>query len=145
MNRRTQRVARLVKEEAARVIVSELRDPRIGFVTVTRVTISRDLSEARVFVTIFGAENEKLTTMKGLNGARGYVQTAIARILHTRTTPHIIFELDDSVEKTAALNDILNKIDTEREMYHPAPSGDDTENMDESQINMDESHIDEEQ
>ena len=114
MAHRLLRIARAIKQEAARVLIEEARDPRIGFVTVTRVKLSGDLSRAVILVSVMGTDAQKRTTMRGLDGARGFVQTAIARILKTRTTPHITFELDESIERSILFADMLKEIRDER-------------------------------
>ena len=115
MGRRLERIARIVKEEAARVLLQELWDPRVGFITITGVKLSGDLSRAEISVSVMGSEAEKRTTMKGLEGARGFVQKAVARVLDTRTTPHIQFVLDESIDKSIEFADLLKKIRDERE------------------------------
>lgn len=104
---RTERLKEVIRETAAEFIQHEINDPRIGFCTVTNVDLSSDLSFATVFVSVLGDEAQKRTTMRGLNDARGMLQSRIARMLKTRTTPHVKIELDESIERSFR---ILDKI-----------------------------------
>jgi len=117
MGLRLERLKEVIREEAADVILHQLNDPRIGFCTVTRVDLTRDLSYATLHISVLGNESEKRTTMRGLQNARGLIQSRIAGKLHTRTTPKVEIELDDSIEKTFK---ILEKI---REARASDPDG----------------------
>lgn len=104
---RTERLKEVIRETAAEFIQRELSDPRLGFCTVTRVDLSADLSFATVFVSVLGEEAQKRTTMRCLADARGMLQARIAKMLKTRTTPHVTIELDESIERSFR---ILEKI-----------------------------------
>ena len=95
---RRERMARVIREEASRVILYELADPRIGFVTVTKVKVSGDLQSARVFVSVLGDRADRSKTMKALDRAARVVRRAVAPRLRTRLIPSISFEFDESVE-----------------------------------------------
>ena len=95
---RRERIARVIREEASRVILYELADPRIGFVTVTKVKVSGDLQSARVFLSVLGDEADRTKTMKALARAGKVVRHAIAPRLKTRLVPSLSFEFDESVE-----------------------------------------------
>jgi len=93
---------RRVNESVRAVVaegVGELKDPRIGMVTVTGVVVSPDLGEARVFVSVFGSEKKRTATMQGLDSARGVLQAKINRELSLRRTPTLAFAYDESVER----------------------------------------------
>lgn len=104
---RTERLKEVIRETAAEFIQHEVNDPRIGFCTVTKVDLTNDLSFATVFISVLGDEAQKRTTMRGLADARGLLQSRIARMLKTRTTPHVQIELDESLERSYR---ILDKI-----------------------------------
>lgn len=123
MAHRVERIARIIKEEASQVLLQETWDPRIGFITVTEVKLSGDIRHARILVSVMGSDNDKRTTMRGLDATRGYVQRAIARRLKTRTTPHIEFVLDDSIDRSIEFNSILKKIKDERRVDAPDAGG----------------------
>lgn len=97
---RTERLKEVIRETAAEFIQSEVNDPRIGFCTVTKIDLTADLSFATVYVSVLGDEAQQRTTMRGLADARGLLQSRIARMLKTRTTPHITIELDESIERS---------------------------------------------
>jgi ribosome-binding factor A len=98
MNERTKaRLESRIKETVASVIIRDLRDPRLGFVTVTGVDLSVELDIARVKVSILGDEKATARSLQALNGARGFLQEAVGRVLETRRTPRLEFVLDESV------------------------------------------------
>jgi ribosome-binding factor A len=107
MSIRIERLKKMIREESADLITSHLNDPRIGFCTVTKVDLTNDLAFATVYVSVFGDEAQKRTTLRGLQGARGLIQRQIAARLTTRTTPHIDIKLDESIERSFH---ILDKI-----------------------------------
>ncbi|MBI4395332.1 MAG: 30S ribosome-binding factor RbfA [Candidatus Omnitrophica bacterium] len=111
--RRADRVAALIKHELAEVLARGMRDPRIGFVTITEVKVSDDLKYARVFYSVLGDQEKKEETQKGLDQARGYFQRDLANILKLRFTPHLSFELDSSLEEGLKIDGIIRKIHQE--------------------------------
>ncbi|MCW8130674.1 MAG: 30S ribosome-binding factor RbfA [Planctomycetota bacterium] len=145
---RTERLKEVIRETAAQFIQQDLNDPRVGFCTVTHIDLSSDLSFATVHVSVFGDDAQKRTTMRGLNDARGMLQSRIARVMKTRTTPHITIELDESVEKSFR---ILDKIKEARasdpdhglSTQEPAAAGD-PDADDEAEVEEDEEDEEEE-
>lgn len=109
MGVRIERLKEVIRETAAEVILNELNDPRIGFVTVTQVDLSPDLSHAVISVSIFGNDAQKRTTMRGLQNARGRVQSRIAGRMQTRVTPRIVFELDESIEQAFRIQEKIRE------------------------------------
>ena len=109
MSIRIERLREMIREEAADLITSHLSDPRIGFCTVTRVELSRDLSHATVHVSVLGNDAQKRTTMRGLQDARGLIQSRIAARMKTRTTPHVEIKLDESIERAFHILDTIKK------------------------------------
>jgi len=105
--RRPEQVAENVRQVLAETISRELRDPRVGLVTITRVDVSGDLSHAQVFVMLPGEEDEKLRALEGLRSAAGFLRTRVARTLATRVTPELHFELDKGLEHAARINAVL--------------------------------------
>lgn len=106
---RAERMARVIREEASRVILYELADPRIGFVTVTKVKVSADLQHARVYISVLGDETSRTQTMKALNSAVKVVQRAVGPRLKTRTMPRIEFEFDPSVEGSIRVSQLIRE------------------------------------
>jgi ribosome-binding factor A len=91
-------------------LAREVRDPRVGFVTITGVLVTNDLSHARVMVSVPGEETEKARALEGLQSAAGFLRSRAARALTTRTVPELHFELDRGLEHAARINELLNTI-----------------------------------
>jgi ribosome-binding factor A len=103
------RVDEAVREVLGEAVTHDLKDPRVGFVTVTEVRTSPDLRQARVFVSVFGTEEEKAATLQGLSSAHGILQAKIASQLRMKRTPALEFALDDTAEKAARLEAIIEE------------------------------------
>ena len=106
---RMRRVDEAVREVLSDTITRDLKDPRIGFVTVTAVETSADLRRARVYVSVFGTEGERARTMDGLQAAHGFLQTKVARELHLKNTPKLDFVYDESVARAARVSELLDR------------------------------------
>lgn len=87
-----------------------LKDPRIGFVTVTGVRTTKDLSQATVFVSVLGSEQEQAQTLAGLQSAHGVLQAQLARELGTRRTPVLTFEYDPAIERGVRLTKMIDEL-----------------------------------
>jgi ribosome-binding factor A len=100
--------------EAVRAVVAEtlreLKDPRIGLVTVTGVRVTPDLQEATVYVSVLGSEKKRRATLAGLQSARGVLQTRINEQLNLRRTPTLAFEYDDSVERGVRMTALIDEL-----------------------------------
>jgi ribosome-binding factor A len=107
--RRAKRAGRLIQEEIAKIIQRELKDPRIGFVTVTGVDVTDDLRYAKVFITVLKRE-EKAATLEGLEHAKGFIRREIGQKIRLRFTPEIEFRFDESAERGAHIEEVLRKI-----------------------------------
>lgn len=114
MSIRVERVRKKIRFLVANVLQRELKDPRKGFVTVTRVDLSPDFSRCIVHVSVLGEPGEVSKTMHMLEDARGFVQTRIAAGLETRTTPHLIWELDKGAQRSVEVSALLNELAEER-------------------------------
>jgi len=112
--KRSQRVGDLVREEVADIIMYRLKDPRIGFVTVTGADMSDDLKMARIFVSILKPEERELTVAI-LNEARPFIRSALGKRLKMKFTPNIEFRLDTSIEYGSKIDSLLKKIRTDDE------------------------------
>jgi ribosome-binding factor A len=104
--RRVNESVRQVLSEA----VPELKDPRIGFVTVTGVDTSPDLRHARVFVSVLGSERKRQATLDGLAAAHGVLQARIARELRLKRTPQLAFEYDRTVEEGVRMSKLIDEL-----------------------------------
>jgi len=109
-SRRPEQVAGTIRQVIADALAREVRDPRVGFVTVTGVLVTNDLSHARVMVRVPGDDGVKAKAMEGLQSAAGFLRTRAARVLTTRTVPELHFELDQGVEHAARIEELLESI-----------------------------------
>jgi ribosome-binding factor A len=110
--KRSERLGELVLAEISDLITREIKDPRIGFVTFTRVDMSDDLRYAKVFASIMGSAPEKARTLQGLSSATGYIRRHLGRALHLRYTPEITFLIDESLEHGAKIAQLLRQLHT---------------------------------
>lgn len=106
---RTLRVAEQIQRELAQLIQQELKDPRIGMVTVADVEVTTDLSHARVYVTIFGGDDNTYETISALNHAAGFLRRELSHRLSLRTTPALRFIHDQTTEKANHLAALLSR------------------------------------
>ncbi|HLI33642.1 MAG TPA: 30S ribosome-binding factor RbfA [Terriglobia bacterium] len=107
---RIERLADQIRGEVATVIAEDLRDPRIGFATVTRVELSADLQHARVLVSVLGDAAAQEQTLQGLASAAGYVRYAVTHRLRLRRAPELIFVLDHGPEESIRLEKLLHNL-----------------------------------
>jgi ribosome-binding factor A len=103
------RVNEALREVLSARIAEGLKDPRIGFVTVTAVETSPDLRHARVFVSVLGNDQEREESLAGLQRAHGVLQAEIARVTHMKRTPELKFVYDETVEKGMRINELLER------------------------------------
>ncbi len=120
--RRTNRLAHEIRVELAKLIAREVKDPRIGFATVTHVDLSADLSHARVFVSVLGNPEEKKNNLEGMCSAAGFLRREIVHRLALRKGPELLFVLDQSAEAGEKVEMILQEIhETKPEGEWPEP------------------------
>lgn len=112
--RRLARIAERIREIVSQVVLYELKDPRIGFVTVLEARVTPDVKEATVLVSVLGSPDEKKRTMAALEHSRSYIQRRLGKALQTRNTPVLRFKLDESAEKMQELEAVFEKIRKER-------------------------------
>ena len=110
MSTRTDRMSDLIRDEVSRLILRELRDPRIGFVTITGASVSPDLHNVRVFVSVLGTAEARDASLEALNSAAGFVQRSLFKNLRLRHSPAIVFEHDDSMERGERIERVLREI-----------------------------------
>ena len=109
MNERMRRVNDAVREVLGRALLG-LKDPRIGFVTITGVETSPDLRHARVFVSVLGSEAKRTKTLAGLTAAHGVLQARLARELRMKRTPQLAFEYDPTVERGVRMTQLIDEL-----------------------------------
>jgi ribosome-binding factor A len=114
MSERMRRVNEAVREVVSEA-VGELKDPRIGFVTVTGVETSSDLRHARVFVSVLGSEAKRRKTLAGLTAAHGVLQARLAHELRMKRTPQLAFEYDPTVERGVRMTKLIDELAPEPE------------------------------
>ena len=102
---RRSRVASLIREEISRILQFDLKDPRIGFVTILAIEPTVDLKECKVFVSVMGSESQQRTSLRGLEAARGKIQSLLTSRVRLRETPILRFILDDSVQRTLEIEE----------------------------------------
>ena len=110
MSQRAKRVGELIKQEISQLLQRGLKDPRVGFVTVTDVDVTGDLRNATVYVSVFGNEKQKRDSMEGLEAATGFIRREVGKYLRLRYTPELAFKFDESIEYGAHINTVLNEI-----------------------------------
>lgn len=107
---RVQKVSEQMKKEIADILRTSVKDPRVGFATVTRVDVSGDLQHAKVYVSVLGKEEEKDHTISALTKAGGFIRGEVGRRLQMRVAPELTFRLDDSGEYSARIEEVLKTI-----------------------------------
>lgn len=107
---RSVRVGELIKHEIAGLLTKGLKDPRIGFVSVISVRMSRDLRYANVYVSLFGSDTEKKRSLAGLEHSAGWVRREIGKVIRLHHTPEVRFFEDDSLDRVYRLEDVFREI-----------------------------------
>jgi len=112
---RRERVEEAIKKEVSTIIHDELKDPRIGFVTITKVELSSDLRNAKIFYSVMGKEESHKKTKEALDSALGYIRSLVAKRINMRFATELMFKEDHSTEYSTKIEEILNKIKEENE------------------------------
>lgn len=107
---RASRVGEQIKKELSQIIQQELKDPRIGFVTVTAVEMSGDLAQAKVYVSIMGDEEQQKNTLEGLEKARGFLRSEVGSRVQLRYTPELLFKIDQSLAHGQHISKLLEEV-----------------------------------
>lgn len=107
---RANRVAEEIKREIAQMLREEIKDPRVGFVTLTGVDVTSDLRYAKVFFSVYGSDEEKEQTMAVLQKAQGYIRSELGKRLRLRYTPELSFKFDDSILYGAKIMELLETV-----------------------------------
>jgi ribosome-binding factor A len=105
---RPESVGRFVQKSLSELLFSEVKDPRIGYVTITGCRVSKDLKVARVFVSVMGSEEERSMSLEALGRAAPFLRHKLAGQLQIRHTPELIFDYDDSIERGARVSKLLD-------------------------------------
>jgi ribosome-binding factor A len=110
MVKRSEKVAEEIHKIVSELLIKGLKDPRIGFVTITGVKLTTDIRQATIYFTVIGSDEEKKNTESGLNSARGFIRKELAKDLKLRFAPEIQFRYDASVEYGQHIESILKEI-----------------------------------
>ena len=111
--KRSQRIQELLLEEISKLLQSGLKDPRIGFTTLTRVEVSDNLKHAKVFVSVMGTEKEKSDTLEALKSAKGFIRNSLGKNLYLRYLPELEFKKDENAEHVEKITRIINGLHSE--------------------------------
>ncbi|UII57454.1 30S ribosome-binding factor RbfA [Cytobacillus spongiae] len=120
MSLRSNRVGEQMKKELGDIIGRKIKDPRVGFVTVTDVQVTGDLQQATIYISVLGDEKQREDTLKGLAKAKGFIRSEIGQRIRLRKTPEIIFEFDESIDYGNRIESLLHQISEE----NPKEQGD---------------------
>lgn len=107
---RVGRVGEQIKKELSLILQTELKDPRIGFTTVTGVEVTSDLSQAKVYLSVLGDDEKKEKTLDALAKGSGFIRSELGRRIRLRHTPELIFIFDNSIEYGSRIEDLLKKV-----------------------------------
>lgn len=112
-NVRAHRVGEQIKKELSELIMRELKDPRISFVTITDVEVTGDLQQATVYITVLGSDEELEETLQGLEKAKGFLRSEIGKRVRLRKTPELLFKTDTSIEYGNRIESLLRELKKE--------------------------------
>lgn len=128
-DRRVARVAELIKREVSQMLMSGIKDDRVGMgmVSVTDVDLSGDLQHAKVFVSIYGSDEAKAETMAGLKSATGYVRSELGHRIRLRRTPEVVFVEDRSLERGDKVLNLINQLSRDRKDFDEPEATEDSE------------------
>ncbi|OIJ17879.1 ribosome-binding factor A [Anaerobacillus alkalidiazotrophicus] len=115
MSVRPNRVAEQIKKEMTDILQRELKDPRIGFVTVTGVEVTGDLQQAKIFITVLGNDEQKEATLQGLSKATGFIRSEIGKRIRLRKTPELLFKFDESIDYGNKIESLLGEINRQND------------------------------
>ncbi|HHT72504.1 MAG TPA: 30S ribosome-binding factor RbfA [Firmicutes bacterium] len=110
MSNKHSRITEDIKRAVSDIISRQVKDPRLGMVSITDVDLSRDFSVAKIFFSVLGDEQAIQDSLAGLNNAKGFIRTELARRVRMRHTPEIVFVYDESLERGARINAILREL-----------------------------------
>jgi ribosome-binding factor A len=113
--KRSDKVADLIQKEISQMLLRGLKDPRIGFVTITKVAVSEDCRTAKIYFSVVGSPEEREISTEGLNSAKGYVRKELGRRIRMKYTPEITFQFDPSIEYAIHIGEVIEQVRKERE------------------------------
>lgn len=114
MNVKQERLNNTILKEITNIIQFELKDSRVGFVTISDVSVSNDHSYATIYVSFLGKQERNIAGLKALQNAKGFIRSELSKRLTTRRVPDLIFKIDETIERTNKLNEVFEKINIEK-------------------------------
>ncbi|MBQ6759699.1 MAG: 30S ribosome-binding factor RbfA [Selenomonadaceae bacterium] len=123
---RIEKLQELIKQEMSKMLLTDLKDPRIGFVTVTDVEMTGDLREAKIYVSVMGGAEQVKSSLEGLNSALGFVRREIGQRIRLRFTPEISFALDTSLDYGDHIQKLLLQVEGDKNADNSKGGGDET-------------------
>ncbi len=108
--KRAERVGELIHREICRILLEQVKDPRINALTVTRIELSKDLQVAKVFVSLIGDDRQKTAAMRGLESAKKYIRRELGQNLELRYTPELIFRYDESLAYSQHMQEVIEQL-----------------------------------
>ena len=106
-------MADLVQREISEILMRSIKDPRVGFVTITRVSVTEDCRSARIYFSVIGTEEEREQCLNGLDSARGFIRKELGRRIRLRHTPEIVFQFDPSIEYAIHIDKVIHQLHDE--------------------------------
>lgn len=110
---RVGRVGEQIKKELSQIIQTDVKDPRVGFITVTAVDVTNDLSQAKVFLSVLGTEDEKDESLKALAKATGFIRSELGKRIRLRKVPELLFKMDTSIDYSSRIESLIQQINKE--------------------------------
>ena len=131
---RTRKVGIAIQKEFSEILQREVKDPRIGLVTVTRVKVTPDLRIANIYISIYGSAEERERTLQGLESAKGYIRSLFAKRLHIKFIPEIRFFHDKSTEEGIRISEVMSKLKDKDDKKVGKEKNEEEENENENEI-----------
>ena len=116
---RVEKLQELIKQEIGKMLITDLKDPRLGFITVTHVEVTGDLRDAKVYVSIMGKEDQVKSSWEGLQSSLGFIRREIGKRIRLRFTPTIEFALDTSLDYSDHIQKLLLQVEREQKIDTP--------------------------
>ncbi|WP_442600904.1 30S ribosome-binding factor RbfA [Paenibacillus sp. KN14-4R] len=110
---RVGRVGEQIKKELSQIIQTNIKDPRVGFITVTGVDVTNDLSQAKVYISVLGSEETKNAALQVLNKAKGFIRSELGKRIRLRIVPDLVFKIDTSIDYSSRIESLLHQINEE--------------------------------
>ncbi|MDF2937410.1 MAG: rbfA [Paenibacillaceae bacterium] len=112
---RTGRVGEQIKKELSLILQSEFKDPRMGFTTITGVEVTNDFSQAKVYLSVLGSDQERQDTLKALERGKGFIRSELSKRVRLRIVPELIFLIDSSVAYGSRIEELIHRIKEDTE------------------------------